>query len=87
MPYIKQDGRGKLEESIKSFDFSKMSIGDLNYIITRLCQEYLNTTGKNYTQYNSVVGVLECAKLELYRRAIAPYEDKKIKENGDVYFK
>jgi len=31
------------------------------------------------------VGVLECAKLELYRRIAAPYEDEKIVETGDVY--
>jgi len=33
----------------------------------------------------TVTGVLECAKLELYRRIAAPYEDTKIEENGDVY--
>ena len=32
-----------------------------------------------------MVGVLECAKLELYRRMAAPYEDEKIEDNGDVY--
>jgi broad-specificity NMP kinase len=34
---------------------------------------------------NDVRGVLRCAQLEMYRRLIATYEDKKIKENGDVY--
>ena len=33
------------------------------------------------------MGALECAKLELYRRVAAPYEDVKIMENGDVYTK
>ena len=33
----------------------------------------------------NLVGVLECAKLELYRRLAAPYEDLKIEDNGDVY--
>jgi len=32
-----------------------------------------------------VIGALEACKLEFYRRAVVPYEDKKIKENGDVY--
>jgi len=31
------------------------------------------------------MGVLECIKQEFYRRAVAPYEDKKKEENGDVY--
>lgn len=32
-----------------------------------------------------MVGALECAKLELYRRIAIPYEEQKIQENGDVY--
>jgi len=41
--------------------------------------------GLSYTQINAVIGVLECAKMELYRRIAAPYEDKKSRESGDVY--
>jgi hypothetical protein len=40
---------------------------------------------KCYDDYNSLIGTLECAKQELYRRKIAAYEDKKIEENGEVY--
>jgi hypothetical protein len=28
---------------------------------------------------------MDCAKLELYRRVAAPYEDEKMAEAGDVY--
>ena len=38
-----------------------------------------------YSKINALIGVLECAKLELYRRVAAPYENDKIDENGDVY--
>jgi len=31
------------------------------------------------------MGALEGAKLEFYRRVVVPYEEKKMKENGDVY--
>jgi hypothetical protein len=58
--------------------------GELNYIITWLVKDYLDDN-PNYERFNSAVGVLESAKLELYRRKVAPYEDEKIKENGDVY--
>jgi len=60
--------------------------GDLNYTITRAIDAYLGRKGINYA-LNEVIGVLECAKLELYRRIVAGYEDKKIAdpENGDVY--
>jgi hypothetical protein len=61
--------------------------GTLNYIITRLCDYWTKDIDgeSNYERYNAVIGVLECAKQELYRRQIAPYEDKKCEENGDVY--
>jgi len=31
------------------------------------------------------MGALECAKQELYRRLIAPYEDQKLAGSGDIY--
>jgi hypothetical protein len=37
-----------------------------------------------YFNYNRAIGVLECIKLEFYRRMVGPYEDIKIKEAGDV---
>jgi hypothetical protein len=40
---------------------------------------------KTYTEYNALVGVLECVKQEFYRRAVSSYEDKKKEGNGDVY--
>jgi hypothetical protein len=33
---------------------------------------------------NDIIGVLEAAKTEFYRRIIAPYEDIKIQDNGDM---
>jgi hypothetical protein len=39
----------------------------------------------SYQSINDVLGALEGAKLEFYRRIAAPYEDTKIQENGDVY--
>jgi len=80
MPYIKAEDRNRVMETI-----GPMTPGELNYAITRLCQFYIEEVGANYTGYNDVVGALECAKLEMYRRLIAPYEDTKLKENGDVY--
>ena len=57
--------------------------GTLNYIITKVVHWYLGDN-PNYERYNAAIGVLECAKLELYRRKVSPYEDEKINENGDV---
>lgn len=32
-----------------------------------------------------LVGCIGCVKEEFYRRVVTPYEDRKMKENGDVY--
>jgi len=40
---------------------------------------------KGYFHYNRAMGVLASAMQEFYRRRVAPYEDVKIAENGDVY--
>ena len=59
--------------------------GELNFQITQLVDRYLLRKGVKYATLNTVIGVLECAKLELYRRVVADYEDQKCEENGDVY--
>lgn len=79
MPYIKQRDKYRLRHQ----DSTPCSAGELNFLITELCNEFIDT--KNYAKLNEVIGVLECAKLEFYRRIVAPYEDKKIEQNGDVY--
>ena len=94
MPYTDPRARERLEEVIDPHgecgDFRLMARacdgpGDLNYLVTTLCAEYLDHRGLGYANINEVVGVLDCAKLELYRRIAVPYEDTKIIENGDVY--
>lgn len=61
--------------------------GELNYAITIMLQDYMQRTNghPNYDMFNEVVGVLECVKLELYRRVISEYEDTKNRSNGEVY--
>lgn len=80
MPYIDQHTRDCMHGGMPP-----RNVGELNYAITKLCNEFFKTTGEDYTARNGIIGVLECAKLEFYRRAVAPYEDKKILQNGDVY--
>lgn len=83
MPYITQERR----EALRVSPYTRpLDAGELNYVITDLCLSYaLLEDSLNYQRLNTVVGVLESAKLEFYRRMVAPYEDKKCKENGDVY--
>jgi hypothetical protein len=81
LPYIKKETRRLLKET----PTYPTDAGELNYLITMICNEYIHENSKNYQRINDVVGALEGAKLEFYRRVAAPYEDKKIIENGDVY--
>lgn len=80
MPYVKQSTRESLELGRKPTE-----AGELNYLITKLVDSFLMGKGLSYTSINEVIGVMECAKLEVYRRLAAPYEDAKSRENGDVY--
>jgi hypothetical protein len=82
MPYIKQEKRKELA----NFLAMPRTAGELNYMVTCLVNDYITKVGSlEYQTINDVVGALEGAKLEFYRRVAAPYEDTKIKENGDVY--
>ena len=81
MPYINPASR---EALMPSFDRPTASAGELNYQFTCLAIAYLKDHN-NYQGINDVMGALEGAKLEMYRRWAAPYEDLKIAINGDVY--
>lgn len=81
MPYILRERRG----AIKIGDYPRTT-GELNYAITCLCNEWIaKAAGPDYATINELVGVLECVKLELYRRVAAPYEDSRCAANGDVF--
>lgn len=92
MPYIVQQKRDALDPHIETLlnalrelesdDPANTHSGNLNYVITRLlCQSY----SMRYADINEAIGVIECAKLEFYRRQAAPYENQKAHENGDVW--
>ena len=88
MPYIKQEQRNLVDAKIKDLASAIKGIGKqdragvLNYTVSCLIRELYEL---RYSEVNEAVGALECIKQEYYRRLAAPYEDLKIKENGDVY--
>lgn len=82
MPYIKPDQRPAIDQHIDKLQINDP--GALNYAITRLGLRYLLSVPDGYKSLNELIGVLECAKLELYRQHVAPYEDVKRELNGDV---
>ena len=80
MPYIPGERRFEAVDKPEG-------AGELNFAITHLVDDYIarHPSGLRYHVLNEAMGALECAKLELYRRIAAPYEDKAIVKNGDVY--
>ena len=87
MPYIKPENRKKYDKVLKELISILKTLppeevdGELNYIVTKMLKEIYPL---RYFHINKAIGVLECAKLEFYRRVAAPYEDIKMKESGDV---
>lgn len=84
MPYIRQEDRAPLEHYVVGLvAMIGKDPGKLNYVISRLAAAF--ASGERYEKLNAAIGAIECAKLECYRRIAAPYEDRKIIENGDVF--
>lgn len=82
MPYVTETDRNLIKTTgLRNVNTS----GRLNFTLTAIIKAYLDTKGLSYSTINDIIGALEGAKLEFYRRVAVPYEDKKIKENGDVY--
>lgn len=88
MPYITNDRRKFLTSKTyqELLDISdEMAVGDLNFLISTLCwMRFMKNP--SYTTGNNIVGLLECAKLEFYRKLLAEYEDQVIQRNGPLMF-
>ena len=82
MPYLHENHRRDLLENLDAWP---LDAADLNFLICRLADRMLARRGVTYARLNEVIGAIECAKQEIYRRIAAPYEDTKLKENGDVF--
>lgn len=82
MPYITQDRRNELNEV--DTGGAMLNPGDLTYKLYVLCRRYTFTNGTKFTTFCVVMGALICTAFEFYRRVVAPHEDRKIIENGDV---
>ena len=82
MPYIKKERRTALDKIVSLMCESDVRAdGDLNYILFKLCKRVVSPS---YNGYKNFCGELRQCATEIERRLLAPYEDEKIKENGDV---
>lgn len=86
MPYIDRTSREKFEEPIKALWDLIGTDGELNYVMTMLALNFVSKHGgESYSNLARALAAFEAAKLEFYRRKVAPYENIKSLQNGDVY--
>ena len=87
MPYLKKEQRPRIDELIQPLINHLKSLpledqdGSVNYVVTKIIKQLYPL---RYFHLNRALGVLEAIKHEFYRRVVGPYEDTKVKENGDV---
>jgi hypothetical protein len=86
MPYITPDARAFYEPELTRLGTRVHGdvIGGLTYVLTKLLLAWVGES-PTYARYALVVGAIETAKMELYRKAVALYEDQKCAENGEVF--
>ena len=82
MPYVKQFHRPDIHPHSERVATCS---GDLNYQISVLMNDYIVAHGLSYDVAKDCSSACEEAASEFRRRVLAPYEDLKILENGDVY--
>jgi len=83
MPYIEAKKRAKLNPRFG--ERFPCEAGELNWVLAEIIDRYIGMHSMDYERINEVIGVLECLKLEVYRRIAAPYEDNKKNINGEVF--
>ena len=93
MPYIPQPDRTAYDPLITGLvealarQRPERRKGHANYVVTQVLRKAWGVdaaAGESYSNYADVIGTLECAKQELYRRWVAAYEDGAIATNGDL---
>lgn len=81
MPYLNPANRRALTQG----ENDPETPGELNFAITLELIAYMDRMGLSYETINDILGALEGAKLEFYRRVAVPFEETKIAINGDLY--
>ena len=81
MPYITDNEKDLVDGNPY---YGRGNPGILNYRLTMTVLNWLPDEPR-YADLDAAIGALECAKLELYRRKIAGYEDQAIEKNGDIF--
>jgi len=81
MPYIKKELRFQFDEIVRQLDCWIIKPGQLNYILFAYAKRHVEPSYENYRNF---IGELNECIAEIRRRLVAPLEDRKRMENGDV---
>lgn len=92
MPYVTEKWKYKYQQCLERLSYrlvedtfgGRENNGVVVYVIYLLLKRIYGREASNFEVKSNALKVLESAKLEYFRRVMAPYEDKKIIENGDV---
>ena len=83
MPYLREQ---QAREDMDAGNVRPPADGaELNYAICRLVDQFLVAHGVTYAHLAEVDAALSLSQHEFRRRIVAPYEDDKCQENGDVF--
>ena len=88
MPYIKQSQQQRLKPLLEKILIGEK--GELTYCINVLqmqfCEQHFAASGQaSYQILSDAIAAANDANSEFYRKVIFPYEDHKIRENGDIF--
>ncbi len=80
MPYISPIQRTKVIHR------GATTPGEIGYELAKVVDRYLcRKPDIRFKDLAEVLAGLESVKLEFYRRVVAPYEDGKLKDNGEAF--
>ena len=84
MPYITQERRKDFDELLAQLGPRIKNKGEMNYCVSILMAWYVSEHGEGYHNISDAKDALVNAADEFARRRLAPYEDLKKEENGDL---
>lgn len=84
MPYIHQERRKDFDELLAELGPRIKNKGEMNYCVSILMMWYVSIHGEGYQNISDAKDALVNAAEEFSRLRLAPYEDVKRKENGEL---
>ena len=88
MPYLADPvKRQAIEDAVRHLDVASMDGAELNFTLCTILNQFVSNDYRDNVRYrriNEAMGAAVLAPMEWARRLVAPYEDLKARENGDL---